>query len=147
MPIDPSSVPIDPVSMAAASLLAMKALESAATEAGKTSWKGLERLAGVVKEKFRQSDQEGQAALTMVETRPNDKARVELLAQVLHDRAAGDSRFASVLNDIVNEARMEGIMQLNVKEAGLVAGRDVKQVGHTNIGRDQINYPPSRHPN
>ncbi len=82
---------MDPATIAltVARLLATKAAEAAAGEAGKGAWAALTRLAETVRLRFR-GDPEVTETLDRLEARPTSQGRTQELAEVLHPHLAAD---------------------------------------------------------
>jgi hypothetical protein len=130
---------VDPITMAAAgaaALFAKKVVEELGSQAGKS----LSAAAGRLVEWLRRrgdEDSETAAALTMVQTRPNDQTRIGLLRQVLADRAAREPEFAEQLQRLVGEADHAGDVQVTIGGAHIHGGvYDEATVNQA--GRDQI---------
>jgi hypothetical protein len=97
---------IDPLSLTVATLIASKALESAAGEAGRTAWAALGRLANVVRNRLA-GDSQSERLLQAVEHVPTDEERVRELAAQLEERMRADKEFRRELESIVAEARRD----------------------------------------
>jgi hypothetical protein len=95
---------VDPVALAAAALLAEKALDGFAGEAGKRAWEGLEHLASWIRGRLR-ADEVGATALVQAEAQPDDRASLERLARVLQLHAAKDSDLRQRMYDLVERAK------------------------------------------
>jgi hypothetical protein len=130
---------MDPIMVTAASAAAVFA-NSLLEEAGSQTGKGLPAAAGKLVAWLRRSgdgDSETAAAVTMVQSKPEDSARVELLGQVLSARAETDAEFARQLRLLVDEVGGANIVQVAVGGAQIHGG--VHGNARVNqVGRDQI---------
>jgi hypothetical protein len=70
-----------------------------------------------------------------VEERPDSEGRQQALATALAEALAADQELAAQVERLVDEARAAGA-QVNARDAGVVAGRDVHQHGQYVAGRD-----------
>lgn len=140
---------MDPVTLAAgaATLLATKAAEDFAGDAGSAAWRALRRLAGAIRERFA-GDDEVQGALDSLEKKPDSDARERVVAEVLEDRVRNDPAFAAELDELVRDAQQATAVQITATDAGITAGGDVTQTAHGSgdaVGRDKITgTPPPR---
>lgn len=99
--------PVTATAVAAAALVAKGALESAAGEAGRSSWAGVTRLVGRIRARFG-SDGEATAALAQAQENPGDEAAVDALRRLIHSYALRDAQFEADLQALVTEARAAG---------------------------------------
>jgi hypothetical protein len=128
--------PITVVAVTAASLFAKKLIEEAGSQAGKGLSAATSRLVGWLRRRG-EEDAETGAALTMVQAKPADQARVELLGQVLAARVVGDPALARELDQLVGEADRAGDTQVIIGGAHIQDGvHDHARVNQA--GRDQI---------
>jgi hypothetical protein len=81
------------------------------------------------------------ALLEGAKAQPDDQTRQRNLQGVLVKYATEDDAFAADLAQLIAEAEDAGAVKIQVQDSGAFAGRDFKQIGNTNIGRDQINNP------
>jgi hypothetical protein len=130
---------MDPITMAAgtAALFAKKLVE----ETGGQTGKGLSAAAGRLIAWIRRrgaEDPETGAAVTMVQAKPDDPVRVDLLGQVLAARVNGDPALAEELADLLlGDAKRAGDAQVTIGGAHISGGVH----GHARVdqaGRDQI---------
>jgi hypothetical protein len=113
----------DPVAITAATLLATKAVEGFAGEAGAGLWRGFGRLVELVRSKFAQ-DPVATAALERVQSRPGDQTGLVELAEALRNHSQ-DADFGSQLAELVDQARRDPTV-----------GRFVTQVyGNAKVGK------------
>lgn len=130
---------MDPITMAAAgaaALFAKKVAEELGSQTGKSLSAAAGRLVGWLRRRG-DEDAETAAALTMVQARPDDQARIRLLGQVLAGRAAGEPGFAEQLQRLVGEAEHAGDVQVTIGGAHIHG--DVSGEATVNqAGRDQI---------
>ena len=130
---------MDPIMMAAATaagLFAKKLVEEAGGQAGK----GLSATAGRLVAWIRRrgvEDPETGAAVTMVQVKPTDPTRVDLLGQVLAARIQADPALAQELAELVGDAEQAGDVQVTIGGAHISGGvHDDARVNQA--GRDQI---------
>jgi hypothetical protein len=138
---------MDPITMAAltaAGLFAKKLIE----EAGSQTAKGLSAATGRLVAWLRrrgEEDTETGAALTMVQAKPSDQGRVDLLGQVLATRAASNPEVARELQQLVGEADRAGDVQVTIGGAHIHGGvhdhARVNQAGRDQIQLDQHGRP------
>lgn len=95
---------IDPVTAAAVALLASRALESVAAEAGTSAWHGMGRLATLVRNAVA-GDSRGESAVKRIETDPNDQEAVRTLAKVLDVHILDDPSLRDELASLVADAK------------------------------------------
>jgi hypothetical protein len=97
---------MDPATLAltAAALVAKKALETVSSEAGKTGWQALGRIAHTIRGWFA-GDREATETLDRLEAKPESQARAAELAEVLTPRLEADSRLVAELTRLVEEAK------------------------------------------
>ncbi|MBC9729376.1 hypothetical protein H8R17_32755 [Streptomyces sp. TRM68367] len=101
---------MDPVTatvVAAAALVAKGALESAGSEAGRSSWAGAARLVERVRTRFG-DDTEATAVLDQVQLAPDDEAAVEALRRLIHSYVLRDPQFEADIKALVTEANALG---------------------------------------
>ncbi len=128
----------------AAGMFAKKLLEEAGGQAGKALSAATGRLVAWLC-RTGEEDSETAAALTMVQARPADPTRVELLGQVLAARAQADPELASQLAELVGQAEQAGDVQVTIGGAHIRGGvHDHARVNQT--GRDQIHLHLDREP-
>src|SRR6266516_4903698 len=129
---------VEPITMAAATaagLFAKKLLEEAGGEAGKALSAAMSRLVAWLRRQG--DDSETAAALAMVQAKPADLARVELLGQVLAARAEHDAELARELAELVGQAERAGDVQVTIGGAHIEGGvHDYATVNQA--GRDQV---------
>jgi len=94
---------MEPIAIAAATLVAKWAAEAIVGEAAKSAWAGLTKIYNAVKDKFA-GDQESTEVLDRLEQKPNSQGRVTELAEVLDKRMKADPNFAKELASLVKEA-------------------------------------------
>jgi len=94
------------IALTVATLLAQKAAESLAGEAGKGLWSGVKELYKAVRDKFT-SDPEGEDVLQRVEAKPESEGRTKELAEVLERRMKADKDFAKRLEELVADAETD----------------------------------------
>jgi hypothetical protein len=111
---------VEPLAIAAATLVAKGMLDGATNEMGKGVVAVVRKTIDYVRGKFNQ-DAEATAALTMLEARPADDIRVQLFAQVLDSRIRQDQEFARSLTNLIAEARETGAIG-DVVDSGAVTG-------------------------
>jgi hypothetical protein len=115
---------MDPITMAAvtaAGLFAKKLIEEAGSQAGKGLSAATGRLVAWLRRRGEEDTETG-AALTMVQARPADQARVDLLGQVLAARAASDPAVARELQQLVGDADQAGDVQVTIGGAHIHGG-------------------------
>jgi hypothetical protein len=135
---------MDPVTMAAvtaAGLFAKKLVEEAGGQAGRNLSEATGRLVAWLRRRGEQ-DPETSAALTMVQARATDPARVEVLGQVLATRAADDPQLARELAELVGHAERAGDVQVLFGGAHVNGGvhdhATVEQAGRDQIRIDRL---------
>jgi hypothetical protein len=94
---------MEPIAIAAATLVAKWAAEAIVGEAAKSAWAGLTKIYNAVKNKFA-GDQESTEVLDRLEQKPDSQGRVTELAEVLDKRMKADPNFAKELASLVKEA-------------------------------------------
>jgi hypothetical protein len=99
---------MDPATLAltAAGLVAMKALEAAGGEAGKTGWQALGRIAQTIRGWFA-GDPDATETLDRLEAKPESQARAAELAEVLQPRLEADPRLVAELARLVDQAKAD----------------------------------------
>jgi hypothetical protein len=99
---------VDPatLALAAAGLIAKKALEAAGGEAGKAGWQALGRIAQTIRSWFG-GDHEATEILDRLEAKPTSQARTAELAEVLTPRLEADPRLVAELTRLVEEAKAD----------------------------------------
>lgn len=128
------------IALAVATLLATKAAEGAAAEAGKTSWGGLTRLVNSVRSRF-SNDREVMAALDRLDANPESQVRAREVAKLLRPRLEANSGLAAELENLVEQAKGDSQLITFITQV-----QDDARVGQlTNIGSVQSLYlqPPS----
>jgi hypothetical protein len=116
---------MDPASLAitVAILIAKRAVEAAAGEAGKGMWASIAKLHDTLRVKFR-GDSDVEETMERLEAKPTSEARASELAEVLQSRFQADPGLAAELLRLVEEA------QANPTAASFVTTvRDNAQVG------------------
>lgn len=130
---------MDPITMAAgtaAALFAKKLIEEAGGQAGKGLSAAAGRLVAWIRGRGSEDPETG-AAVTMVQAKPADQARVDLLSQVLATRVQADPALAKELTELVGEAERAGDVQVTIGGAHISGGvHDQARVNQA--GRDQI---------
>jgi hypothetical protein len=104
---------ISAVALAAASLLAIKAGEGFATDAGKEVWTSLRRI---VQRKL-SDDTDAQLELEKLESEPISSAQIHAVAQVIRIRLHEDERFRQRLQDLVTQAQQDRSLARIVAQA------------------------------
>ena len=100
---------MDPLAIAAASLVAKAALEGAAKKAGEGGWSALSKVGGWLRDRFsHDGDDDGLAALDKVEGVPDSPSRVQVLARHLDARIGDDAGFQSELGVTVDQVGAVG---------------------------------------
>jgi len=94
---------MEPIAIAAATLVAKWAAEAIVGEAAKSAWASLTKIYNAVKDKFA-GDQESTEVLDRLEQKPDSQGRVTELAEVLDKRVKADPNFAKELASLVKEA-------------------------------------------
>jgi hypothetical protein len=92
------------IALAVASLLATRAAEAAAGEAGKGAWTAVMRVADTVRSKFA-GDRDATEALDRLEAKPSSHGRAQELAEIIEARLEADPEFASDLARLIEEAK------------------------------------------
>jgi hypothetical protein len=116
-----------------------KAGESFAEKAGEKLAEKAGTLYQAIKNKFK-SDRDAEQTMALVEAKPDSKARMSALEEVLTDKMKGDPDFAATVNRLVEEAkeadsrRVLVFGQRNIAVGGDVSGStfitgDSNQVG------------------
>ena len=102
---------VDPVTLAAAAvaLLAQKAGQAFADEAGKSAWTALTRFATFLRDRFRGDPQAG-TKLDAIEQHPTDESQQAALAEMIRARIERDPKFGSDLEAALNSARATAIV-------------------------------------
>jgi hypothetical protein len=104
------------ISLAAATLLASKAGEGLAAEAGKSVWGGMQRLYDLVRERFHRNA-ESEQALKRLEAAPYDQVRIRAVAAAMQAQAQVDADFRQQLVALVGEAQNHRATQVTVAQA------------------------------
>jgi hypothetical protein len=123
---------MDPItlSVAAATLLARRALDAFGGDAGSSAWKGIEKLVGLIRMHFRGDGGAG-AALGALEAAPDQQANVDALAAQLRAHLEQDPDFLRQLEALVRDAGAHsGGMAINISG-------DAKVGSAVNIGTVQ----------
>jgi hypothetical protein len=94
---------MDPISIAAATLVAKWAAESLVKEAGKSAWEGLKKIYEAVSVKVK-GNRDNKEVLQRLEKKPTSEARRAELAEVIDGLVKTDSDFAQQLRRLVDEA-------------------------------------------
>jgi hypothetical protein len=99
---------MDPATLAltVAGLIAKKALEAAAGEAGTTGWHALGRIAQRIRNWFA-GDDEATEALDRLEAKPTSQARTAEVAEVLQPRLEADPALVAEVTRLVEEAKAD----------------------------------------
>ena len=97
---------MEPIAIAAATLVAKWAAETVVKEAAKSAWSGLTKIYEAVSKKF-SGDDESKEVLNRVEQKPTSEGRVRELAEVIDERIKADPSFAQELARLVQEAGKE----------------------------------------
>jgi hypothetical protein len=130
---------MEPITMAAAgaaALFAKKVAEELGSQAGKSLSAAASRLVEWLRGKGGEDVETG-AAMTMVQANPKDQTRIDLLGQVLADRAGKEPEFAEQLQRLVGEAEHAGDVQVTIGGAHIHGGVSGK-ARVNQAGRDQI---------
>ena len=126
---------MDPLAIAAATLVAKAAVEGAATKAGESSWSILSKVGGWLRDRFsHDDDHDGIAALDEVEDVPDSPTRVEALARHLDTRIRADTGFQEELTVAMDQAGAiggeVGAFVVNVRDNAKVG--KIVQIGVVN---------------
>jgi hypothetical protein len=99
---------MDPATIAltVAGLLATKAAEAAADQAGKGAWGALTRLAEAVRARFG-GDPEVTQTLDRLDAKPTSQVPTQELAEVLQPRLAADPEYTAELARLVDQAKTD----------------------------------------
>lgn len=120
---------MDPVAMAAATLVAKWAAEGMVKEAAKSAWEGMRNIYDAIRGKL-SGDPESTSVLQRLEQKPNSEGRRQELAEVLDERIKGDPDFARRLRDLIDKTGTDPALATFVTEV-----MDNAKVGKiTNIG-------------
>jgi hypothetical protein len=80
----------------------------------------------LIKDKFK-GDDEAEQTLALVEARPESKARLATLEEVLVDRIQGDAEFSQTLHRLIEEAKKAASQKIFVRgDRNIAAGGEVK---------------------
>jgi hypothetical protein len=93
---------LDPLSIAAATIVAKWFAEGAVKEVGKAAVGGLKKVYDVVQARL--SDHSGATAIARLEEKPTSEGRALELAETLDDQVKTDPRFKSALQAAIEEA-------------------------------------------
>jgi hypothetical protein len=97
---------MDPISIAAATLVAKWVVEGLAKKGAEAAWSGLKKVYEVVSSTLA-SDTDSNEVLKRLEQKPTSEARTQELAEVLDARIKADPSFAQELRRLVQEAGSE----------------------------------------
>jgi hypothetical protein len=157
---------VDPLSLAAAAIALLvpyfqQAAGAAAERTGEVLAESALPKVKALYEKLRTRLPRGGyrgALLDGVREEPDDTGRQEILTTELAKVLSEDHEFAAELAKLVDDAQAAAGTRIKASDAGVVAGRDVRQlaggdvvgrdkVGGDKVGRDKIIYasPPPEH--
>ena len=97
---------MEPVSIAAATLVAKWVVEKVADKGAELAWSGLKKLYDAIQSSLA-SDVHSVEVLERLEQKPTSDARTQELAEVLDERIKADPSFAQELRRLVQEAGSE----------------------------------------
>ena len=131
---------VEPVSLAATAVALLapylkRLAERTADDVADAALPAVKRLYQAVKQKLRPGTGAGQQ-LERVEQQPGSEAGRQALHTALAVELARDPGFADELASLVREAEAAGAPSVLASDAGVVAGRDVRQEGTYVAGRD-----------
>jgi hypothetical protein len=121
-----------------------KIAETATEEIADAALPKIKQLYQVIKEKFTPGTYGGNQ-LQAIEEKPESQGRQQGLETAILEQLGEDPQFADDLQRLVSQVQAIGETSIQARNAGVVAGRDVKQHGHYVAGRDMNigGEPPS----
>lgn len=135
---------MDPVSLSIGALAAafvLKAVEKAGEIAAESIPSAVGKVRDWLYDRFSHNDQEAATALARAEDAPDSPSRLQILAEVIDQRAAADSTFRIELEEMLAQAQMSGV---DMKAVSQVAeGIGIVQIANTDNSTITVNQGPA----
>jgi hypothetical protein len=143
---------VDPVTLsigAIAAAMVVRAAEKTGETAVEAGASALGPLVRWLRDRFSRGDGDevAAAALSKVEDAPDSPSRVRALAEEIDRKAASDAKFKAGLEDLIREAKDQGVDMKAVSQ--IAEGSGIVQVAnteHTTITVSQGSVPPAAGP-